>query len=185
MTQNPETRKVIDRLEIVKAYLSTGMAPTLFVELFNAGDTYGKLREETGPVDAEDLDWWATICMGVLDSEEVTLEMQFKAASVQIEEQNKTIDQLRKEILGMEEARYRGVVMERAHKAEIASLQKKIERNSYYTDSLHRHIDMLEEKCAYLQAEQRETLKEQREHLQSLAAQLSTNGGALCKSQKN
>ena len=171
MTQNPKTRKVIDRLEIVTAYLSTGMVPTLFVKLFNAGDTYGKLREETGPVDAEDLDWWVTICMGVLDGENETLEQKAEADAELIEGQHKYIDQLRKEILGMEEARHRGVVMERARKAEIASLQKKIERNSYYTDSLHRHIDMLEGKCAH----QQEIITMQKAKITELLSEAAAN----------
>jgi len=67
MTHDPKTRKAVDRLEIVTAYLSTGMAVTMFVKLFNAGDTYRQLREETGPIDAEELDRWANICMGVTD----------------------------------------------------------------------------------------------------------------------
>jgi len=67
MTHDPKTRKVVDRLEIVAAYLSTGMAVTMFAKLFNAGDTHRQLREEAGPVDAEDLDRWANICMEVAE----------------------------------------------------------------------------------------------------------------------
>jgi len=67
MTQDPKTRKAVVRLEIVAAYLSTGMAVTMFAQLFNAGDTHRQLREEAGPVDAEDLDRWANICMEVAE----------------------------------------------------------------------------------------------------------------------
>ena len=67
MTQNEQTRKVIDHIEIVAAYLSTGMAVTMFARLFNAGEAFRQLHEETGPVDAEDLDRWANICMGVAE----------------------------------------------------------------------------------------------------------------------
>jgi hypothetical protein len=71
MTQISESRKaVLDRLEIVVAYLSTNMAVTMFTRLFNAGDIYRQLFEETGPVDAEDLDRWADICMKVMEEGE-------------------------------------------------------------------------------------------------------------------
>jgi hypothetical protein len=71
MTQISESRKaVLDRLEIVVAYLSTNMAVSTFAALFNAGDTYRSLFEETGPVDAEDLDRWADICAGVMEEGE-------------------------------------------------------------------------------------------------------------------
>jgi hypothetical protein len=68
MTHIPESRKaVLDRLEIVVAYLSRNMAVTSFAALFNAGGIYRPLFEETGPVDAEDLDRWVDICMGVVE----------------------------------------------------------------------------------------------------------------------
>jgi hypothetical protein len=71
MTQISLSRKtVLDRLEVVTAYLATNMAVTSFAELYNAGGIYRMLREETGPVDAEDLDRWADICMGVAGEEE-------------------------------------------------------------------------------------------------------------------
>jgi hypothetical protein len=67
MTQVSESRKaVLDRLEIVVAYLSTNMAVTMFARLFNAGDICRQLFEETGPVEAGDLDRWADISMGVI-----------------------------------------------------------------------------------------------------------------------
>ncbi|MDR1373493.1 MAG: hypothetical protein LBJ24_00825 [Treponema sp.] len=70
MTRISESRKaVLDRLEIVVAYLSTNMAVTSFAELFNAGGIYRQLFEETGPVDAEDLDRWTDVCTGVLKEE--------------------------------------------------------------------------------------------------------------------
>jgi hypothetical protein len=66
MTKIPESRKaLLDRLEIVTAYLATNMAVTSFTMAYNAGSIYRQLREEAGPVQAEDLDRWADICMGV------------------------------------------------------------------------------------------------------------------------
>ena len=71
MTQISQSRKgVLDRLEIVTAYLATNMAVTSFAELFNAGGIYRQLFEETGPVDAEDLDRWTDICMKVAEEGE-------------------------------------------------------------------------------------------------------------------
>jgi hypothetical protein len=70
MAQFSESRKaVLDRLEIVVAYLSTNMAVTSFVELFNRGGIYRPLFEETGPVRAEDLDRWTDRCMKVTEEE--------------------------------------------------------------------------------------------------------------------
>jgi hypothetical protein len=67
MAHISESRKgVLNRLEIVTAYLATNMAVTSFAELFNAGGIYRMLFEEAGPVDAEDLDRWADICGGVI-----------------------------------------------------------------------------------------------------------------------
>ncbi|MDR3124170.1 MAG: hypothetical protein LBU16_10400 [Treponema sp.] len=71
MARISQSRKaVLDRLEIVTAYLSGNMAVTSFVELFNAGGIYRSLFEETGPVDAGDLDRWTDICMGVAEAED-------------------------------------------------------------------------------------------------------------------
>ena len=71
MTHISESRKaVLDRLEIVVAWLSNNMAVTSFAELFNAGGIYRQLFEETGPVDAEDLDRWADICVKVTEEAE-------------------------------------------------------------------------------------------------------------------
>jgi hypothetical protein len=68
MTKIPESRKtLLDRLEIVTAYLATNRAVTSFVMAYNAGSIYRQLREETGPVEAEDLDRWADICMGLAE----------------------------------------------------------------------------------------------------------------------
>jgi hypothetical protein len=68
MTRISESRKgVLNRLEIVTAYLTTSMGVTSFAALFNAGGIYRMLFEETGPVDAEDLDRWTNICMGVIE----------------------------------------------------------------------------------------------------------------------
>jgi hypothetical protein len=67
---SPSRKALLDRLEIVTAYLSRDMAVTSFVKLYNAGGIYRQLFEETGPVDAEDLDRWAHVCMGVIEEEE-------------------------------------------------------------------------------------------------------------------
>jgi hypothetical protein len=81
MTQISRERKaVLDRLEIVVAYLSRNMAVTSFVRLFNAGGIYRPLFEETGPVDAEDLDRWVDICRGVIGEEEVLSDEAVSAA---------------------------------------------------------------------------------------------------------
>ena len=67
MAYNEKTRKAVDRLEIVSSYLSRGHDAVMFARLYNAGDILRQMREETGPVDAEDLDRWADICMGVAE----------------------------------------------------------------------------------------------------------------------
>jgi len=71
MTDNPLQRKAAYRLEVVAAYLRSGMAVTVFAQLFNAGGFFKKRLDadykETGPIDAEDLDRWADICMGVVE----------------------------------------------------------------------------------------------------------------------
>jgi hypothetical protein len=70
MAHISQSRKaVLDRLEIVTGYLSTNMAVTSFAKLFNSGGIYRQLFEETGPVDAEDLDRWTDICMKVTEEE--------------------------------------------------------------------------------------------------------------------
>jgi hypothetical protein len=71
MSQISKSRKaVLDRLEIVVAYLSTNMAVTSFVTLFNRGGIYRSLFEETGPVEAGDLDRWTDLCMRVTEEAE-------------------------------------------------------------------------------------------------------------------
>ena len=66
MTRRSEKDKtVIDRLEVVSLYLSRNMAVTTFTRLYNAGDISRQMFDETGPVEAEDLDRWADICRGV------------------------------------------------------------------------------------------------------------------------
>jgi len=68
MTQNEQTRKTaIDRLEIVTAYLYRDYAVTMFAKLFNARDICCYLRDQYGPIEAEDLDRWADVCMGVAE----------------------------------------------------------------------------------------------------------------------
>jgi len=67
MAENQKTRKAVDRLEIVTAYLSMGYAVTVFAKLFNARDICSWLYDRYGPVEAEDLDRWADICMGVAE----------------------------------------------------------------------------------------------------------------------
>ena len=167
MTQNPKTRKAIERLEVVNAYLSTNMALTVFVELFNGGDVYEKLREETGPIDAEIIDWWVTICMGVLDEEDGLLEKKARSDAMMIESQKKFIGHLKETIAEKDEVYNRSIVMTRAYKAEIASLQKKIERDSCFFESLQRLNTALEGKCAY----QQEVIAEQKTRLEALLAE--------------
>jgi len=66
MAEIEEIRKrAIARLDVVQLYLMRNMAATMFARLYNAGDISRQLLEETGPVEAEDLDRWADICMGV------------------------------------------------------------------------------------------------------------------------
>jgi hypothetical protein len=67
MTQDPKTHKVAKRLDVVSMYLSMGYAVNVFVEKFNHGEFYRKLRDDLGPIEAEDLDRWADICMGVAE----------------------------------------------------------------------------------------------------------------------
>ena len=70
MTQSsPYYKAVLDRLKIVTAYLSTDMAVTSFAELYNAGGICRPLLEEAGPVEAEDLDEWADLCLGLAGRE--------------------------------------------------------------------------------------------------------------------
>ena len=63
MTEDTERSKAAYRLEVVAAYMGGDMAVTVFANLFNAGDIYGYLSKETGPIEAEDLDRWADACM--------------------------------------------------------------------------------------------------------------------------
>ena len=65
MAEKTEKLKVVDRLEIVEAYLSRDYEAAMFVNLFNAGDIVRYLRDETGPIELEDLIRWTEICMGV------------------------------------------------------------------------------------------------------------------------
>jgi hypothetical protein len=58
-------KKAIVRLDIVQLYMTRNMAVTLFAKLYNAGDISRQLLEESGAVEAEDLDRWADICMEV------------------------------------------------------------------------------------------------------------------------
>ena len=138
MTQNSKTLKavdkVIDRLEIVRAYLPMNMELTEFAELFNTSGVFHWLRTKTGAIDAVALDRWVTICMGVVDGEEAAPEKSDATA--------------------------------RAYKAEIASLQQKIERDSNFIESLQRFHTALEGKCAY----QQELIAEQKKQLEALLA---------------
>jgi len=70
MTEKEKNIKVIDRLEIVTACLSQRSDVEDFTRRFNAGDIYHQLLEETGTVEAVELERWINICMGVLDDEQ-------------------------------------------------------------------------------------------------------------------
>jgi hypothetical protein len=66
MAQVSEKNKtVVDRLDVAGLYLATRMAPTTFARQYNAGNISRRLLDETGPLEAEDLDRWADLCMGV------------------------------------------------------------------------------------------------------------------------
>jgi hypothetical protein len=66
MADVEEVRKrAVVRLDIVQLYMMWNMAVTMFTRLYNAGDVSRQLLEESGPIEAEDLDRWADICMGV------------------------------------------------------------------------------------------------------------------------
>jgi hypothetical protein len=67
MADNPQNFKVINRLDIVVAYLSKDYEAAMFVNLFNAGDIFSYLLKETGPIKAEDLIRWTEICMRVAE----------------------------------------------------------------------------------------------------------------------
>jgi hypothetical protein len=66
MAEIAEIRKrAVVRMDIVQLYMMRNMAVTMFAKLYNAGDISRQLLEESGPIEAEDLDRWADICMGV------------------------------------------------------------------------------------------------------------------------
>ena len=136
MTQKEEIRKkVIARMDVIRLYLKRmrQTSITVFTRLYNGGDIDRQLLNETGPIDAEDLKRWISICMEVgNDSLHETKE--------------ESDDE----------------VMTCANKAEIESLHKKIAGDSYYIDSLLRFIGALEGKCGYQQEiiqEQKEQLQ--------------------------
>ncbi|MDR2942638.1 MAG: hypothetical protein LBV17_08630 [Treponema sp.] len=66
MAEIAEARnRVIIRMDIVQLYMARNMAVTVFAKMYNAGDISRQLLEESGPIEAEDLDRWTDICMGV------------------------------------------------------------------------------------------------------------------------
>ena len=173
MTQNPKTLKasravgkVIDRLEIVDAYLSTGMELKEFAELFNTSGVFHWLRTKTGAIDAEALDRWVTICMGVVDGEEAAPEKKAESDAMLIKSQRTFIEHLKETIAEKDEAQDKSDAMARAYKAEITSLQQKIVRDSYLIESLQRFHTALEGKCNY----QQELIAELKKQLEALLA---------------
>jgi hypothetical protein len=62
-------RVIIDRIDIVSLYLSGNMDVATFARLYNAGDISRRMLNETGPVEAEDLDRWADLCAEVAKPE--------------------------------------------------------------------------------------------------------------------
>ena len=60
-------RVIVDRIDIVSLYLSRSMDVATFARLYNAGDISRRMLDETGPVEAEDLDRWADICAEVAE----------------------------------------------------------------------------------------------------------------------
>lgn len=66
MSEIEEIRKrAIARMDVVQTYFMRRMDVAMFARLYNAGDISWQLLEETGPIEAEDLDRWADACMGV------------------------------------------------------------------------------------------------------------------------
>jgi hypothetical protein len=58
-------KRAMARMDVVRMYMARNMAVTMFARLYNAGRMSRQLLEETGPIEAEDLDRWAGICMEV------------------------------------------------------------------------------------------------------------------------
>ena len=129
MTRNERTRKAVDRLEIVSSYLSRGHDATMFARLYNAGDILRQLREETGPVDAEDLDRWASICMGV--AEDAAREDGGEAELIGL-------------INAVETAGYQVDSIFQSCRAALAAERKKAETGEAVIRSLNRYIETLE-----------------------------------------
>ena len=66
MTETETARKrAVARLDIVRMYMEREMDVAMFARLYNAGGISWQLLKKHGPVDAEDLDRWADICMDV------------------------------------------------------------------------------------------------------------------------
>jgi hypothetical protein len=71
MTQIFESRKaLVGRLEVVAAYLATGLKPDSFAYLFNAGFVRPDILEKIGPVNPEDLYRWEDACVEAMKEEE-------------------------------------------------------------------------------------------------------------------
>ena len=94
MTQKEKILKVIDRLEIVTACLSQISEIEDFVRRFNAGDIYYNLLEETGTVEAVELERWINICMGVLDDEQSKQQKKAESDTAFIESLQRYIETL-------------------------------------------------------------------------------------------
>jgi hypothetical protein len=58
-------KRAIVRMDIVQSYWMRRMEADMFVKLYNADDISWQLLEESGPIEAEELNRWAGICMEV------------------------------------------------------------------------------------------------------------------------
>ena len=67
MTENSVARLAAARLEVVASYLASNTSVTVFTEVFNKTDIFKALRKRHGPIQAEKLDSWADLCMGVME----------------------------------------------------------------------------------------------------------------------
>ena len=64
MTETEEIRKMaVARLDIVRLYMAGSMDVVRFARTFNEGSINWQMLKEYGPIDAEDVDRWADICM--------------------------------------------------------------------------------------------------------------------------
>ncbi|MDR1507853.1 MAG: hypothetical protein LBI67_12200 [Treponema sp.] len=102
MTRKLEENKrtIIDRIDVVSLYLSRNMDTATFTRLYNAGDINRMMREDTGPIEAEDLDRWADICAGVAEGGALvdSLNRYIEALEGNVANQTEIIGELRERL---------------------------------------------------------------------------------------